>query len=133
MNHELPSLLREMLANGAWATTGNEVDDRIPLRVARRWDSAASGIHLTRPSLLVEDIRHVPELGELWNVTDVDPEECVVIGDFGIGSDNPIVLDFAYAPPTVRTQDFGRRGELGPVWITIATSFDDFVELLGLD
>lgn len=125
-------LFREMLESGAWATSGNEVDDRIPLGVARRWDSAAIGIHLTDPSLLVDDIRRVPELGELWNVTDVDPAECVVIGDFGIGTDNPIVLDFAHDPPMVRTMDFGRQGESGPVWITIATSFDDFVELLGL-
>lgn len=122
-----------MLADGTWVTPGNDVDDRIPRDIARRWDAAASGIHLARPSLLADDIRRVPQLGELWNVTDVDPEDCVIIADFGIGSDNPIVLDFATDPPTVRTQYFRAGSELGSKWVTIATGFDDFVELIGLD
>lgn len=101
--------------------------------MADAWDPGAYGIQLvTSLRTVASFVAEVPELTDLWNVQDIDPERCLVIADFGIGSDNPIVLDYAVDPPPVRTQRFEGWPRTTVTWFTIADSFDEFVELLGL-
>jgi hypothetical protein len=122
-----------MLADGRWGTVGEGEDDRISAETARRWDPHARGVHLlATPVALADDLAGSPRLAELWNTTGVDPRRCVVIGDFGVGSDNPIVLGFAVDPPAVRTLSWSDQPGGRPVWITIAPTFKDFVTELGL-
>lgn len=122
-----------MMADGRWGTVGDDVDVRISAETARQWDPEARGVHLlAAPVTLASDLAAVPDLVELWNTADVDPERCVVIGDFGLGSDNPIILDLTVEPPAVRTQSWLDRPDGRPAWITIAPTFEDFVTELGI-
>lgn len=122
-----------MIADGRWSTPEGAIDERISVETARRWDPHASGAHLmAAPVTLSSDLAAAPSLDDLWNTTDVDPERCLVIADFGIGSDNPIVLDFADRPASVRTLQWHVDGTGGSVWVTIARTFDEFVSELGL-
>lgn len=63
-------------------------------------------------------------------------ERTLVIGDFGLGSDAPIVLDYRadLAAPTVLRLSWGlERGPQNPPrWVPFAPTFDAFVDLLGL-
>lgn len=134
MKIHFPERLQQLLADGVWATAGADVDQRIPADLARQWAPDSPGIHLAAvPSLLADDIVAVPELEELWNLTDVDPNKCVVIADFGLGSDNPIILDFDSKPAAVRTQQWQDGDATRPTWVTIAPTFDAFADMLGLD
>ena len=59
-------------------------------------------------------------------------QKAVIIGDFGIGSDSPIILDFArdaVNPPVLRLHwGPGQRNQ----WIQGAKDFDEFIAILGL-
>jgi len=63
----------------------------------------------------------------------IDPELAVIIGDFGLGSDSPIILDYAQNPsnPPVRRLRWGSQGH-GNEWVTGTFDFDEFAKILGL-
>ena len=71
---------------------------------------------------------------------ELDLDAAVLLGDFGLGSDAPIVLDCraTHRRPVLRLEwfDTGRRSteEHGASnhWIDLAESFDDFVRVFGL-
>ena len=60
----------------------------------------------------------------------IEPSRSLIIGDFGLGSDAPIILDYRAALPAVMRLRWLGRG-LQNEWVRIGT-FDDFVEHLGL-
>ncbi len=74
---------------------------------------------------------------------ELDFHKTVVIGDFGFGSDAPIVLDYREddTKPCVRRLDYASaatptgnfRNVSGTHWVLIARTFDEFVDLLRLD
>jgi hypothetical protein len=56
----------------------------------------------------------------------------IVLGDFGWGSDSPIVLDYREGrlyPRVIRLQWTGNRNN---EWVTMAPDFPSFVAMLGL-
>jgi hypothetical protein len=92
---------------------------------------------LERPPFhtIAEEMRNARS-GDFWEkfaaIDQIAPERALIIGDFGMGSDSPIVLDFrgnAADPPVLRLR-WGLRGE-GNVWVQGATNFDSFARLLG--
>jgi hypothetical protein len=73
-----------------------------------------------------------------WTVIDadpsgIDPASSVLIGDFGPGSDSPIILDYRENPadPFVKYLRWGARAPENR-WVTGASSFDEFCEMLEL-
>jgi hypothetical protein len=61
------------------------------------------------------------------------PEQALVIGDFGMGSDSPIILDFAANqsnPPVLRLRWHSECQYTE--WAQGAKDFDDFANMLGL-
>ena len=66
---------------------------------------------------------------------DIDAQSSVVIGDFGLGSDAPIVLDYRksrLSPTVIRLKwnyGIGQRNQ----WLLCANSFDEFADILCLD
>jgi len=62
-----------------------------------------------------------------------DPERALLIGDFGLGSDSPIILDYARNPsrPPVLRLRWGPQGQ-GNEWVQGACDFEEFAEVLGL-
>ena len=63
----------------------------------------------------------------------IEHDKTIVIGDFGLGSDAPIVLDYRSGspPPRVLRLRWGTRPKNNE-WVEVAPSFAHFVELLGL-
>jgi hypothetical protein len=75
------------------------------------------------------------------------PDRSVLIADFGLGSDSPILLDYRHdvsAPAVIRlklnpihgeTMTDGRKKLVGwaNVWLRCAHTFDAFADMLGLE
>ena len=74
--------------------------------------------------------------GDFWQrfcrLDQIVPDKALILGDFGLGSDAPIILDFAHDAlnPPVLWLRWGpeRRNE----WLQGARDFDEFAEMLGL-
>ena len=76
--------------------------------------------------------------GDFWErfgaLKQIVPEKALIIGDFGIGSDTAIILDFSRNldnPPVLRLQ-WGPYPECCNNWVHVAQDFDEFAEMLGL-
>ena len=63
---------------------------------------------------------------------EIDPELALVIGDFGLGSDAAIVLDYRRSADEPAVLGLAWSDE-GNHWVELAASFDEFVRLLRLD
>ena len=66
---------------------------------------------------------------------DLDFSRCVDIGDFGLGSDSPIVLDYRFTPenPPVLRLRWERRDEQNRNrWVIMTDTFREFAQKLGL-
>jgi hypothetical protein len=88
---------------------------------------------------------------EFWSefgaLEQISPELSVLIGDFGLGSDSPVLLDYrcgVYTPAVIRlelnpilgeTVTNGRKEVLGwaNLWLRCADTFDTFADMLGLE
>jgi hypothetical protein len=77
--------------------------------------------------------------GDFWQrfgaLHQIEPEKAIVIGDFGLGSDSPIILDYsrnAADPRVLRLRWSGNGPETNTEWVEGARNFDHFAELLGL-
>ncbi|HXT10953.1 MAG TPA: hypothetical protein VN873_05260 [Candidatus Angelobacter sp.] len=75
--------------------------------------------------------------GDFWQrfgaLPQIVPDFALVIGDFGLGSDSPIILDYAQDstnPPVFRLR-WGQNGH--NEWVPGARDFDEFAIMLGLD
>ena len=133
----LPRLLVELIESGVWSTPGSDVDPRIPSHVVRVWDRFAKGIHLMDVPLTVQrDATASPAFYEEFGaLSEIDPEACVVIADFGMGSDSPIVLDLSKTPPPVLRLRYPDASdpEATTTWETIAPDFESFAARIGID
>ena len=104
----------------------------------RRFAADESLICLQPPPFhTVAEERAAGGSGDFWErfgaLDQIDPERAVIIGDFGLGSDSPVVLDFAQNasnPPVLRLR-WGTSGR-GNEWVRGACNFDEFAAILGL-
>lgn len=63
----------------------------------------------------------------------IRPEACIGIGDFGLGSDSPILLDYSLNPTEPRVLRLKWPANEGPnEWVEIAATFDEFADRLQL-
>jgi hypothetical protein len=75
--------------------------------------------------------------GDFWEqcgaLSQIVPEQALIIGDFGMGSDSPIILAFFKDPvdPPVLRLRWGTKGEPNE-WVQGADNFDHFARLLCL-
>ncbi len=147
----LPDRLASLIESGRWPTTGAAVriqndEPIVPVARIQALAPGQDGLCLYRPPFrtVAEDIVRVPSLADYWSefgaIEQLDPELALIIADFGLGSDTPILLDYRPGDdPQVLTiqwssvegDDGTRRAENR--WIVLAASFDEFVERLGLN
>ena len=75
--------------------------------------------------------------GDFWErlgaLDQIKPKQALVIGDFGMGSDSPIILHFAASssnPPVLRLRfaPYNKRTD----WVQGARDFNEFADILGL-
>jgi hypothetical protein len=141
----IPTLLIEMIAARRWPA--NEDDERAqnlkylapPDRV-RLIAPEESVIYLYSPPFYTVRERSNTCEREFWKspmaaAKEIDYDLALDIGDFGLGSDAPILLDYranACEPRVIRLQ-WPRDGTTNPNhWVEAAPSFLAFVNALGL-
>jgi hypothetical protein len=138
---EIPRLLTRLIAEGRWPTTRTEVGEqsRQPLVSEERVRLLApeeSLIHLNAPPFLTvrEDALQNSAWCEPWSdPSGIDFDLAVYIGDFAIGSDSAILLDYRESldhPRVIRLR-WSANGRDNK-WVLMAGDFATFVNVLGL-
>ena len=133
----IPVLLTTMLAESRWPRDTTEAnrqhtrsfvaEDRI--RRFRKIYLYSPPFHTVAKIIAGED-RFYANHGALH---ELHPELAVEIGDFGLGSDSPILLDYRADPDVPRVLHLEWSGDGGPnYWVVMASDFAGFVEMLGL-
>ena len=140
----LPDGLTRLLAAGIWPSAdGPSMNEQqlhpfISAEHVRRFAAEETLICFYPPPFLtIAKVRAAGGEGDFWErfgaLDQIDPERALIIGDFGLGSDSPIVLDYARNPssPAVLHLRWGPTGQ-GNEWVQGACDFDEFAEILGL-
>lgn len=139
----LPARLVRLIAAGQWPRTEHEMnrlqgDTRLAPDLVRRVRSTETSLVLY-PTPFRTVHRRV-DMGDRWWLDpcaapwDIDLRLAVPIGDFGLGSDAPIVLD--YRADRARPRVLGllwRECGTANSWDPIADSFDEFCDRLELE
>lgn len=142
MEFRIPDLLTELISKGIWPGDGKSAMSQnlrslvAPERV-RLFAAEEKIIYLQPPpfhTIADEVARYGP--GDFWRrfgaLEQIVPAEALVIGDFGIGSDAPIVLNYAksWSEPPVYRLRWGPDRRTN--WVQGAGSFGEFAGMLGL-
>lgn len=140
----LPAGLTRLIAAGVWpSATGPSMNEQqlhptIPADRVQRFAAEETLICLQPPPFpTIAGLRAAGGAGDFWErfgaLEQIDPERALVIGDFGLGSDSPVILDFAQDainPPVLRLR-WRERGQ-GNEWVQGARDIDELAEMLGL-
>jgi hypothetical protein len=141
----MPVALTALLARGSWPRNSQEAIQQnlvefISSHFVREIAADEAEIHLYSPPF--SSVREASEAsdrsGDFWQtcgaLEDIEPEKTVIIGDFGLGSDSPIVLYYrlAEAEPEVWRLRWAEPWGSGNYWQLLAATFSEFAERLGL-
>lgn len=141
----LPAGLTRLLTAGIWPSTNGPsmMAQHIRPIVApgrvRRFAAEETLICLQPPpfpTIAREVSAAGPGAGQFWRqfgaLHQIIPAKAVIIADFGIGSDAPVILDYAADttnPPVLRLRWGPDRNT---EWVLGARDFDEFADMLGL-
>lgn len=128
------------MAKGLWPATEDfaKASPIAPERV-RRFAGGESQIFLHTSFWRIAD-ENQGKYTVFWEkfgaLHEISQEQAIVIGDFGPGSDAPIILDCRNGcdnPPVLYLRWIINQGKKRTSWIVGADTFDAFVAMLGLD
>src|SRR5262245_11736427 len=136
MSMVLPSELRTLLAAGAWplkdeeANRQNVLPHQIPTTLVERFAPGESQIFLYPPPFpTIAECCECQE-GVFWRefgaLSEIDPDRAVIIGDFGLGSDAHIVLDYRTQPSPSLLRLAWTSGERSTHWVPFFDTFAAF-------
>jgi hypothetical protein len=141
---QIPEALVSLIESGRWPRDAKEatcqnLELRVPVERIRRFAPEEHWLYLCAPPFgKPADVfsRLVDFRGEPDNESppgDIDYDRAIVIGDFGLGSDAPIALDYRRSLdcPSVIRYRWSHRGERNR-WVYLARSFSQFAEMLEL-
>ena len=134
----IPSALANLIEIGAWPTIESANSQNLrPLatpEALHRLAPGESSLFLDAPpfSTLACEVAASPQFWkEHGALKEIDPELALVIGDFGSGSDTPIVLDYRRDPePSVKRLAWSSEGNY---WVEVAPTFEAFAQALTWD
>ncbi len=138
----LPPALLRLLDSGVWPRDpqSSMLQNLRPLvssdRV-RRFAPEESVIYLDAPPFrTISQEVAAGDAGDFWQrfgaLHQIISKQSLIIGDFGLGSDSPIILDYSQdhaTPPVLRLH---WRTDGGTEWLAGAKNFDEFATILGL-
>ena len=139
---DLPPELSGLIASGAWPLTETEANLQnlssapIPTTLVEQLVPGESRIYLLPPPF-----RTIAECcqgtsGDFWReyggLDTIDPARAMLIGDFGLGADAVIVLDYRTSndPPLIRFA--WTDGALRPRWVSFFETFGAFASAFDL-
>jgi hypothetical protein len=138
---EVPQLLYELLASGRWPRDASEAQAQnlkplVALERLRALAPEEQNIFLFPPPF--STVRQQCAFEEFWTwpvaaPDGIDFDLALVIGDFGLGSDAPILLDYREdaANPRVLRLRWSAHGRDNK-WVLMAPDFRSFVDGLGI-
>jgi hypothetical protein len=140
----VPAELTRLLALGVWpsasgpAMTAQQSNPLVAPHRVQRFAADESLICLQPPPFhTIAEYVSRGRAGDFWErfgaLNQIVPEQALVIGDFGMGSDSPIILDFAANqsnPPVLRLRWSSECKHTE--WVQGARNFDEFAKMLGL-
>ncbi len=141
-NLRLPNHLIKLIEAGRWPGTHEEelhqnIQPLVSKETIRSFAPDQERIYFVKPPFNTVAERMASHEGEFWSrfgaLEEISPDLSVFIGDFGLGSDSPILLDYAknpLCPAVIRLQWSYGEGQRNQ-WLVCADSFDAFSELLG--
>lgn len=140
----IPEYLESLIEAGRWPGTSDEAGNlnlefRMPANRIQRFAPEEDWIFLYPPpfgtpaQVLSESVDFHGEPDAEWPPGDIDYKKAIVIGDFGLGSDAPIALDYRHGLdcPCVIRYRWSHRGPKNR-WVHVASSFEQFASMLGL-
>jgi len=139
--YPLPSLLTEMIASGVWPTGNPNLQELKPVLgkdAAHGLSSEDNGIVLMPPPFhtIGDEVRGGNRFWKtgVTNPKEIDYDKALIIADFGMGSDSPIVL--YYEPKDLARVMYlrwiGNGQNIRHEWVETHRSFDDFAVAVGL-
>jgi hypothetical protein len=138
----IPRKLLELVRARRWPADADaeRAQNRVPLASRERVQAVTHGseesIFLYCPQSFRRVASATNELDLFWRrpeaaPTGIDFERSIVIGDFGLGSDAPIILDYraSVTAPTVLRLHWSPNGNR---WVEMAADVETLVNVLGL-
>jgi hypothetical protein len=136
----IPILMQQLVSEGRWPAKHSHcelqnVSPIVPPESIRCWAPGEHKLYLypiprvsIRTLIMGGDRFWLSEQAAPWGL---DHSLAAAIGDFGLGSDAPIVLDYRQriSSPSVLRLQWGAEGNY---WTTVADSFDEFAEVSGI-
>lgn len=137
---KIPEQLLSMLETGRWPrteadTTQQNLRSRASADRIRALAPEESHLYLYAPPFrtVARIVVGNPFYAEFGGLDHIVPEAAIEIGDFGLGSDAPIILDYRTIPDNPRLLRLRWPGGGQPnEWVMMARDFRSFVEALGL-
>jgi hypothetical protein len=144
--HSLPVGLTRLIDAGVWpGTNGPSMTEQqhspiVSAERVRLFAPDESLICLQPPPFhaIADEVRGGGS-GDFWtrfgSLRQIVPAEALIIGDFGLGSDSPVVLDFnrnKLDPPVLRLRWVGDGPDARTEWVQGARGFEEFAQMLGL-
>jgi hypothetical protein len=141
---QIPSLLEDLVAAGRWPRTAQEQLAQIlqplvsPDRVKRLAPDERGIIYLAAPPFRAAGRRADPKDFYNWPSSDpggIDLDRAIVLGDFGIGSDAPIALDYREDAANPRVLRLRYNEDCPPLigrWVLLSPDLASFVAALGV-
>lgn len=135
----LPALPEHLIGTEFWPTwetvNRQNLDCLVAKHLVQRFAPDEERIHFNAPPFRTVAQR-VASGERFWTSEEAHPagisfEACVVIGDFGLGSDAPIVLDYDVAPEMPRVRRL-QSASSGNRWVLAAESFAEMCRILEL-
>ena len=138
----VPELLLKVLDGGRWPRTSNEASKQnlhsmVSKERLQKLAPEESHLYLYPPPFhTVSQIMTGPGAdfySRFGAVTDLIPQMVIEIGDFGLGSDAPILLDYRDNLSVPRVIRLLWPGDGVPNrWVIMAPDFHAFIKVLGL-
>jgi len=155
-NLPLPERLLKLIETGRWPRTHEEelhqnIRSLVSKERIRSLAADQDRIYFVRPPFSTVAERIAANEADFWSkfgaLDQISPERSIFIGDFGLGSDSPILLDYrndSSTPSVIRLKLNPIHGEalknggkevLGwaNLWMRCADTFDAFTDRLGLE
>jgi hypothetical protein len=131
----IPRLLEEMISAGRWPTIGY-AQGQASREAVQRLAPEETEVFFYSPPF--QTVRELSSENGFWNWPESDPsgidfDLAILIGDFGPGTDAPIVLDYrvdAMSPRVLRLR--WRDGGEPNRWVVVTDDFQSFVDTLRL-
>ena len=140
--YELPAMLNKLIESGVWATGNSNQQELRPLlgkEAAQKLSAEDRRIVLMTPPFhtIGDEVRGGNNFWKtgVTNPNEIDYERALIIADFGLGSDSPIILYYetANSPTVMYLRWLGNGQNIRHQWVETHTTFDEFASAVGLD